>query len=253
MSDPSANRKPRNLTRSRIAGPIFMAQSGRKPATPATSATPAAPATPYERRLRKIRAAKLNPSIFQGSNSILPAPDTQISARCATTFASWLAFMIKLWQARTLSCKIPARYPIRKRSQRRSSLGTGRGAACKPLGEISLDRVRDGVSRTRPPTFGHQLFQITCIRHVAEFDQYRGHIRCLENPEARRPLRVFMQARGSAHFVHHVAGKTGRKRSRLALREIDKNIRNIVGFGAKIDAGDDVRPVLGVGQPLRLR
>ena len=39
---------------------------------------------------------------------------------------------------------------------------------------------------------------------------------------------------------------------RLALREIDENVSDIIGFFGEIDAGDDVGAVFRIGQPLRL-
>src|SRR5947209_934910 len=127
-------------------------------------------------------------------------------------------------------------------------LGPRTGTAARETRcEVSTDRVHDGVARARAPAFGNQLLQIPRVRYVAEFDQHRGHIGRLENPEAGRPLRTLVQARRGAHVLDHIAGELSRKCPRLPLREIDENVRDLVGCGGKINARYDIRPVLGIG------
>ena len=53
-------------------------------------------------------------------------------------------------------------------------------------------------------------------------------------------------------FTDSRAGELHRKRLGLALREIDKNVSDIVGLGSEIDAGDNVGLVFCLGQPRRL-
>ena len=59
---------------------------------------------------------------------------------------------------------------------------------------------------------------------------------------------MFVQARGAFELFDNRAGKLHRKCLGLSLREVDKNIRNIVRLGSEVDAGDNVSLVFRLGQ-----
>ena len=141
-----------------------------------------------------------------------------------------------------------------RRMPRRAARHCGRAgsAAGESGGEIGVDRLGDGLARARPPLVRDELLEVGRIGDIAEFDQHRGHVRRLEDAEAGRPQRILVQARRILELVDHRAGERGRKGLRLALREVDQNVSDIIGFGGEIDAGYDVGAVFRVGQPLRL-
>ncbi len=137
-----------------------------------------------------------------------------------------------------LRVNLPFRHCCRGPAAARKSVST---ACAKALAVLACQAVR-----------GQQL-QIVLGRHVAEFDQHRGHVRRRQNLEAGRLQRMLVQARRALELAHHVAGKQRRIGLGLALRQIDQDIGDVVGLGGQIDAGDDVGFVLGLGQPRGFR
>ncbi len=120
----------------------------------------------------------------------------------------------------------------------------------------SVHRLRQRVRSVRPPLRRHQMRQIGAVRHVAEFDQHRRHVRRLEHDEAGRLHRPLVHARSMAlNSSTTRAGELQRKGLGLALRQVDQDVGDVVGLGGEIDAGDHVGLVLGrpPGAPPRRR
>ena len=103
-----------------------------------------------------------------------------------------------------------------------------------------------------------QSAEVRCLRsrrvgHVAEFDQHRGHVGRFQHLEAGRLDRMLVQRRDPLDLAHHHLRELQRKGLGLALGEVDQDIGDVIRLGRKIDAGDHVGPVFGLGQPRGFR
>ena len=75
------------------------------------------------------------------------------------------------------------------------------------------------------------MLQVVLARHVAEFDQHRGHVGRLQHPEAGRFHRILVQPRDLLHVGDQRPGEMQRKRLGFALRQIDQDVGDVVGLG----------------------
>src|SRR3954452_20848831 len=76
----------------------------------------------------------------------------------------------------------------------------------EPRRKELVDGLRQRLGIARAPVGRGEMAQVLLVRHVAEFDEHRGHVGRAQNDETCRLQRLLMQPRAALELVDRSLG-----------------------------------------------
>ena len=118
--------------------------------------------------------------------------------------------------------------------------------------EIGIDATRNGCRHAPPPAACSHRRLVRLVGKIANFNQNRRNVGCLENPEASKSVGLVSQVTNPLQLWDEQLCQFRGIVLGFTLCEVDQDAGDDVGFLGEIDARNDVGLVFRLGQRFSL-